>query len=347
MTGEIEMTEREKEDKNALGEACGGSDPDRGTGGKNGEFAENEETDLRYRDGKEVAKGGLLGFFIGLAVIVPGVSGSAVAIIFRLYEKLLYAFGNLLKRFKKCVGFLIPIAIGAVIGVACGFFSVRYLLKILPFAVVALFAGLMIGAFPAVTDQLGGERATPQRKALFLAGFIVPVAVSLLSVFLLTGERSLENLSLGHYVLFLALGYAVAITQVVPGLSATALLMMFGYFAPLMASVGITYWKSSPQVFAVYACLIVGFLTGLLTFSKFLSGLLVKRRAPTFFTVAGLSLGSAVTMFFNPDMYAVYQNWANGGFRIWELLLGIVLFLGGMFASYRLVLTERGKENRL
>ena len=47
--------------------------------------------DLRYQNGKEVFKGGVLGAFIGLAVIVPGVSGSAVAIIFRLYEKLLYA----------------------------------------------------------------------------------------------------------------------------------------------------------------------------------------------------------------------------------------------------------------
>ena len=44
--------------------------------------------DLRYKDAKEVGKGGLLGFFIGLAVIVPGVSGSTVAIIFKLYDKL-------------------------------------------------------------------------------------------------------------------------------------------------------------------------------------------------------------------------------------------------------------------
>lgn len=345
MAGEIGMTENENKNKNTAARGdCGCDNPDPAAGEEKRDGAESEELDLRYRDGKEVAKGGLLGFFIGLAIIVPGVSGSAVAIIFRLYEKLLYAFGNLLKRFKKCVKFLIPIAIGAVIGVAGGFFSVRYLLEILPFAVVALFAGLMIGAFPAVTDQFKGERATPQRKALFAAGFLVPVAVAVLSVFLITGERSLENLSVGHYILFLALGYAVAITQVVPGLSATALLMMFGYFAPLMASVSITYWKSSPQVFIVYVCLIVGFLAGLLTFSRFLSGLLSKKRAPTFFTVAGLSLGSAVTMFFNPDMYAVYQDWVNGGFRIWELLLGIVLFAGGMFASYRLVVIERGKD---
>ena len=60
---------------------------------------EGHEPDLKYKDGKEVAKGGLLGLFIGLAIIAPGVSGSTVAIIFKLYDKLIYAFGNVLKRF--------------------------------------------------------------------------------------------------------------------------------------------------------------------------------------------------------------------------------------------------------
>lgn len=49
--------------------------------------------DLGYKNGKEIAKSGLLGLFIGLAIIVPGVSGSTVAIIFKLYDKLIYAFG--------------------------------------------------------------------------------------------------------------------------------------------------------------------------------------------------------------------------------------------------------------
>lgn len=60
------------------------------------------EPELKYKSKGEVAKGGILGAFIGLAVIVPGVSGSAVAIIFRMYEKLLYAIGNIFKKFKKC-----------------------------------------------------------------------------------------------------------------------------------------------------------------------------------------------------------------------------------------------------
>ena len=99
---------------------------------------------------KTWCKSALLGFFIGLAVIVPGISGSTVAIIFKLYDQFLYAVGNLFKQFKKCFLFLLPIGIGMVLGLLLGFFTVEKLLAILPFAVVGLFAGLMSGAFPAV-----------------------------------------------------------------------------------------------------------------------------------------------------------------------------------------------------
>ena len=55
---------------------------------------------LEYQDSKEILNSTILGFFIGLAVIVPGISGSTMAIIFKLYDKLLYAIGNILKKFK-------------------------------------------------------------------------------------------------------------------------------------------------------------------------------------------------------------------------------------------------------
>ena len=97
---------------------------------------EESEADLRYQDGKAAFKGGVLGFFIGLAVIVPGVSGSTVAILFRLYEKLLYALGNIFKKFKKCARFLLPIAVGLVVGLLIGFFAVQNLVELVPFAVV-------------------------------------------------------------------------------------------------------------------------------------------------------------------------------------------------------------------
>lgn len=303
------------------------------------------EPDLVYKNGKERVKSGILGFFIGLAIIVPGVSGSAVAIIFRLYEKLLFALGNIFKNFKKCFLFLLPILVGAVLGFVGGFFGVKKLIDILPFAIVALFGGLMLGAYPAVTDQIKGEKITTPRIFLFIFGLLIPIAASLVSVFVYGGDKSLDSLSVWHYLLFLLLGYLVAITQIVPGLSATALLMIFGYFKSIMDSVSLTYWKSNPQVFIVYVCLVVGFVVGLVTVSKLMSNVLERHKTPSFFCVCGLSLGAAVTMFFNPDIYKVYTDWASEGLSVWELVLGVVLFIGGIFAAYSLVKIERRKNS--
>lgn len=303
------------------------------------------EPDLAYKNGKERVKSGILGFFIGLAIIVPGVSGSAVAIIFRLYEKLLFALGNIFKNFKKCFLFLLPILVGAVLGFVGGFFGVKNLIDILPFAIVALFGGLMLGAYPAVTDQIKGEKITTPRIFLFIFGLLIPIAASLVSVFVYGGDKSLNSLSVWHYLLFLLLGYLVAITQIVPGLSATALLMIFGYFKSIMDSVSLTYWKSNPQVFIVYVCLVVGFVVGLVTVSKLMSNVLERHKTPSFFCVCGLSLGAAVTMFFNPDIYKVYTDWASKGLSVWELVLGVVLFIGGIFAAYSLVKVERRKNS--
>lgn len=306
-----------------------------------------DEPNLRYKNKKEVAKGGVLGFFIGLAVIVPGVSGSAVAIIFRLYDKLLYALGNILKKFGKCLRFLLPVGIGLVVGFVLGFFAVQKLIDLVPFIVIGLFAGLMLGAFPAVSAEIKGEKKTLARLALFLAGLAVPVVFGIVSTLCVPGGRGLENLQFYHYILFLVLGAAVAVTQIVPGLSASALLMMAGYFSALMDSVHLSYWQQNPAVFGVYACLVVGFLAGLIGFSKALSALLSRRRVPSFFAICGLSLGSVITMFFNPDVFAVYQSWASGGVEVLDLVFGILLFFAGAACAYLFVRKERNKNKLL
>ena len=81
--------------------------------------------DLRYQSAGEALRAALLGACIGLAIIVPGVSGAAVAILFGLYEKLLAAIGGIFKQFRACALFLLPVALGGLAGLAVGFFAVR------------------------------------------------------------------------------------------------------------------------------------------------------------------------------------------------------------------------------
>lgn len=305
---------------------------------------DEDDVNLTYASGKERVKGGILGFFIGLAVIVPGVSGSAVAIIFKMYQNLLFAIGNIFKQFKRCFLYLLPILIGAVVGFCGGFFGVRALLNIIPFIIIAFFAGLMLGAYPAVTDEIKGTRATAGNVALFVLGLIVPIAISVFSIFGNVGNQSLLNLKFYHYLLFLVLGFLVAITQLVPGLSATALLMAVGYFTSLMNAVSLTFLKSNPSVLLVYLCLIVGFLIGMVVVSKCLSFFIKKNKEKTFWTISGLSLGSMLTMFFNPEVMDVYKGWANNSNFVWEIVVGVIVFAVGLFISYWFVNFERNKN---
>ena len=303
---------------------------------------------------KTWGKSALLGAFIGLAVIVPGISGSTVAIIFKLYDQFLYAIGNLFKEFKKCFKFLLPIGLGMIVGLVAGFIGVKSLLEIFPFAVVCLFAGLMIGAFPAVRVELKGAKMTPVRIGLFAIGVLLPVALGVFSAWRLT--RTPMPLSLNpveeynafrevswQTLLCLPVGYVLGITQIVPGLSASATLMSLGWFNDLMNSVSLSFWLKYPQIFVTYITLGVGFLAGLFTFSRILTCLFEKARHTAYSMIVGLSLGSILSMFFNADILLVYVEWQSVGVPVLQVVLGGLLLALGGCTSYLLVRYERKK----
>ena len=111
-----------------------------------------------------------------------------------------------------------------------------------------------------------------------------------------------------------------------------------------MESVHLSYWQQNPAVFGVYACLVAGFVAGLVTFSKLLTKIFAKHRAGAFFVIVGLSLGSILTMFFNPDIYKnAYQVWATQ-LNVLDLTLGLVLFAVGIVVAYLFVRYERKKK---
>lgn len=310
---------------------------------------------------KTWCKSAVLGFFVGLAVIVPGISGSTVAIIFKLYDQFLYALGNLLKKFKECFLFLLPIAIGMVIGVLLGFIGVKSLLKLLPFAIICLFAGLMTGAFPAVYDEVKDAKKTPLRIALFAVGLIIPIVMGCVSAFATWNMqtpvetptvdgapvlKTFENIGVGHAFAALALGVAMGITQIVPGLSFSAVMMAVGWFSDFIASISLTYWQSNPAIFLVYGCMGVGFIVSVLALSKALTTLFERARHTSYSLIVGLSLGSVLSMFCNGDIMEVYLSWAQGTAAnpVADIVLGVVLFAAGLVGAYWLVRYQRKQD---
>lgn len=289
----------------------------------------------------------LLGIFIGLAVIVPGVSGSTIAIIFGLYTAMLYAIGNILSDFKRCIKFLLPIGIGVIIGFVAGFLVIQEVFETFLFQVICLFVGLMLGAVPAITKEIKGAKISAGRAALFVIGFVIPLAISVISIMLSSSNEtisSFDEISALQIILYFPLGFVVAVTQIVPGLSATAILMAFGQFRPLLNSLHREFIFENPIVLALYASIGIGFLVGIICISKLFSAILTKHKVTAFFTVTGLAFGSIASMFLNSDIYELYTEWAKTSVPVTTVVIGAILLVIGFIGSYALTRYELSRE---
>lgn len=291
--------------------------------------------DLKYKNMKEVLLSIVLGCFIGLSVIIPGISGSTIAIVMKIYDKLMYSFSNIFKKFKSCFIFLIPIGIGAVVGLGVGLVIVKLLLDRFPFPTICFFVGLMAGTYPIVHSEIKKEKITPKRGGLFALGLLVPILISVAAIFV-SESRSLEDLELYNYIIFLGIGVLVSLTQLVPGLSATALLMMFGYYSNLMDSISFDMIKDF-DLLLVFIMLGLGFLIGVVLFSKGIEKALSNYRKTFFFLICGLSIGSMISIFLGNDCMEIYKTWDMGI----SILIGSLTLLSGFLITFMFYLYQK------
>ena len=116
----------------------------------------------------------LFGVLLGIAIIVPGVSGASLAVVFMMYDPIIESISLLFKDFKKSISFLLPIIIGAVMGGLIGFFGVKSLINLNPLALISLFGGLMLGS-------ISKDNINKVNNKYILIGFIIPLAMNMFS----------------------------------------------------------------------------------------------------------------------------------------------------------------------
>lgn len=299
--------------------------------------------ELKYKNIKEILISIFVGFSIGLSVIVPGISGSSIAIILKVYDKLMYAFSNVFKKFKSCVIFLLPIVLGIIIGFGLGFVLVKLLLEVFPFITICFFVGLMVGTYPILFEEIKGEKPKIKKSALFILGIIVPIAITLISM-QINANNSLTEINAYHYVLFLIIGVLISLTQIIPGLSATVLLMIFGYYTALINGISRELF-SSPKLILVYVMLAVGFVIGILLFSKIINKMLLSFRKQFFFLICGLSIGSIISVFSGSECLEIYRNWNNSNIAL-DVTLGIVALMMGFAITFLIYFLNKKRQIR-
>ena len=287
-------------------------------------------------------KQGLLGVFIGLAVIIPGLSGAQIAIIFKLYDKLMAALAHIFT--KKSILFLIPIAIGGVIGFLAGLLAIKELLAISTIAVVCFFAGLMVGGMPSVFDEVIGTKFKNIYFLNAIIGIIIPIIISFLAIKLnFDLSALLTNPPFYFYFILIAIGILLSLTQLIPGLSATSILLSFGLYTALLDCLNINVLFNDYKIIIIFLMLIIGIILGVLLISKFINRCLNNYKIGFYYLIIGLCFGSIFVMFYNPEMYDIYINQPST-FNI-ELIVGGILFIIGVLIIYLIYKFTKNKES--
>ena len=97
------------------------------------------------------------GMLIGIANIIPGVSGGTMAVSLGIYDKLISSISGLLKDWKKSARTLFPIILGCGMGIVCFTYVIEYLLSRHTFVTCMAFVGLILGGVPVLISSLKKE----------------------------------------------------------------------------------------------------------------------------------------------------------------------------------------------
>ena len=94
------------------------------------------------------------GFIMGIANIIPGVSGGTLAIILGIYEDFIGALSHFFKNFKKNLIFILPVGIGMLASFATMSNVIDYSLHHYTLATVMFFVGLVLGGIPLLLNKV-------------------------------------------------------------------------------------------------------------------------------------------------------------------------------------------------
>ena len=120
----------------------------------------------------------LKGVVVGIANVIPGVSGGTMMVSMGIYDALIHSITHLFKEFKKSLTVLAPILIGAALGVVGLAFIIEWMFGVIPVQTNLLFIGLILGGLPAMTSKVKGEKVKPGYIIAFLIFFAIVVGMS-------------------------------------------------------------------------------------------------------------------------------------------------------------------------
>ena len=296
----------------------------------------------------------LSGIAIGFGSAVPGVSGGTIAVIFGVFNKIIWAVSNIFKHFVQAIKILLPTLIGLIIGFVPTFYLMDKALYGFVFGVICIFAGFIIGSIPGIKDEVKDVKPTKKHYILLIVAALIAMGLGVGSV-LAKADLSeyLINTPVWFYFVLIPIGFIASVALVVPGLSGAMILLLIGFYAPFVKFVKGTIevcfkngdWSNFGHMLGIIGCLAIGIIIGFFFISKLMHYLLSKYHDHTFYAIIGFVLGSVPALFYNYEINNYYIKWASGGSGYTpmyiEIPIGIVLLIGFTILSYLLVRYKR------
>ena len=236
------------------------------------------------------------GFIMGVANIIPGVSGGTLAMTLGIYEQFISSISHLLSKLKENLKFLIPVAIGMVLAIVTLSRVIDYSFKHFPLPTMLFFVGLVLGGIPMIYSKIKDEKKTkPSNIITFLIPFAVVIFMSVIAMFASgMGEVNLANINLIGYIFLFLVGMLAAGTMVIPGVSGSLVLMLLGYYYPVLGLIkAITKFENLGHNILVAGTFGMGIIVGILAISKLIEFLFSKYEKKFYFGVFGFILASA------------------------------------------------------
>ncbi len=253
---------------------------------------------------------------MALADSVPGVSGGTIAFLLGFYDKFIGSLdalmsGNMQQK-KEAVIFLLKLGIGWIVGFLMAVSVLASIFHTQIYAISSLFMGFILFAIPIVIRE---EKKNMRLNAASMIALLVGIAVVALITYFnpVAGSGSSVNLAqldIGLIVyVFISAMFAIS-AMVLPGISGSTLLLIFGLYVPILFVFGL------------------GIITGVITVVRLIKFALDKHRSIMVFLIIGMMLGSFYAIIMGPQTLETPQAPLSlETFEIlWFIIGGAIIF---------------------
>lgn len=274
----------------------------------------------------------LRGMVIGIANIIPGVSGGTMAVAMGIYDKMIHAATHLFSEFKKSMKVLLPILIGAVIAIVVVARIIEFAFDKAPIQTNLFFIGLILGSLPMMAQKVKGNTIRISHIISFLIFFVLVIAFALMG----EGEERAAELTInliGALKLF-GVGVVAAATMVIPGVSGSMMLMLMGYYNPVLKTINsfVSNLADGNVAGIWHDCgfLIpfgIGVVFGIFAIAKIIEKIFEKFPMQAYWAIIGLIIASPVAIVLLNDF---------SGINVVSVITGIVMLGIGIIISRKL-----------